>query len=76
MPVSTTVSPVTHTAEVAVNKATLRGALVPCAVAAGSNKSRVPIVINVAKPATRVSPARTGAGPPQDRAGRTFPVRS
>src|SRR5512146_817191 len=50
VPVSTTISPVTQTAEVEVNRATKRLFQEPSAVEKGSNKSSVPTAITIKKP--------------------------
>jgi hypothetical protein len=57
VPVSTTTSPVTHTADVAVNKAVSHGALWPLALAQGSISSAVPTPM-----VARKASASTAAG--------------
>src|SRR5687767_4531899 len=69
-PVSTTTRPVTHTADVAVKRATLNGGDEPLAVETGSIRSNVPSAITPAKPSTIMSAlVRTaGAAPARPRA--------
>ena len=69
--VSTTTSPVTQTADVAVNSATTRSASVPRAREIGNSRRIVPIVMRAAKPSTSTAAGVIG----RRRNGRAAPTR-
>jgi hypothetical protein len=83
VPVSTTASPVTHTAEVDVNTAVITSALRPLSVAHGRDNRAEPIIMATAKPKTtrragwrtRLDPSAVSTGLRRSRPTRAH-VRS
>ena len=70
--VSTTTSPVTHTADVAVNRAVIGSVQVPAVEAIGSIRIPVPIAIRTRNPSARTTSGRRG----WRRIARPLPTRN